>query len=477
MDKWIIARHTSDFDLLCTIAKVVKTKKDFSLSEEEKLEQLEKLKEKGLYSNRFEENNSYTFKAKVNQLAFYMFGYIDKIDNQSKFLFSPLGNLLLNNLDNQLKVSKIFLSMLFGLQYEHYHSRTSDDFKIYPFRLIFKLLTDDRLKGKLYTYETAYLVLTIKSINETSYEFLVDRLLSLRLKSKEELEELFLENEHLYVNANYEWDTYTTKLLASTQIINKFEGNKLFSMIQGKNTSRVVRDSFIKLNKNIESFCKNMLDEYRYDETPLSLNDNERMKIDVVKEVYNFYPTLLLNEINENSEKSLELKRMLELPKLIEQYSQNNDGNEAYLFEDILEDGFNMFINVDAKKLAGAGNTDIECLYLDKNKKFAVEAKSTKNKLSLINAGRLAKHREKIGGDYTIVIAPRFVPSIKYDIVSSDIVTLRASTFSEYLYNCIYNDLREIDYSEFDDIIVDNLGYDISEEISKLTISKFAIMD
>ena len=79
-------------------------------------------------------------------------------------------------------------------------------------------------------------------------------------------------------------------------------------------------------------------------------------------------------------------------------------------------------------------------------------------------------------GEYTIVIAPRFVPSIKYDIQSTNIVTLRANTFSEYLYNCIYNDLRDIDYKDFDDIINNNLGKDISEEISKLTINTFAIV-
>jgi hypothetical protein len=69
-----------------------------------------------------------------------------------------------------------------------------------------------------------------------------------------------------------------------------------------------------------------------------------------------------------------------------------------------LADGFNMFYNVEAKKVGGAGNTDLECLYITKKKKFAVDAKSTKNKLSSVNAGRLEGHREKIGGAYTIVL-------------------------------------------------------------------------
>jgi len=44
---------------------------------------------------------------------------------------------------------------------------------------------------------------------------------------------------------------------------------------------------------------------------------------------------------------------------------------------------------------------------------------------------------------------------------------------SEYLYNCINNNVREIDYAEFDEIITNNLGKDVSDEISNLTIQKF----
>ena len=133
-----------------------------------------------------------------------------------------------------------------------------------------------------------------------------------------------------------------------------------------------------------------------------------------------------------------------------------------------------MFFNVEAKKIGGAGHTDIECLYITRRKKFAVEAKSTANKLSLINSGRLKEHREQIGGDYTIVITPRYVPAAKRDIKGNPIVIILASTFSEYLYNHIYHDVREIDFEDFDSIIVDNLGTDISRLISNKTMEKFA---
>ena len=133
-----------------------------------------------------------------------------------------------------------------------------------------------------------------------------------------------------------------------------------------------------------------------------------------------------------------------------------------------------MFYNIKAEKIGGAGNTDIECLYITKKKKFAVDAKSTKNKLSGINSGRLAGHRDKIAGEYTIVVTPRYVPAVLQDIYSSPIVIIRANTFSEFLYNCIDNDVRKIDYENFDNIIIANLGKDISKNISNLTIERFA---
>ncbi|MCL2719490.1 MAG: hypothetical protein FWE14_12005, partial [Lachnospiraceae bacterium] len=188
------------------------------------------------------------------------------------------------------------------------------------------------------------------------------------------------------------------------------------------------------------------------------------------KEIYSFYPKLLLDEIGE-SEK---LSEALELPMLIEKYSNNPDNETAYLFEQILTDGFNIFHNVNAIWRGGAGHTDIEGLYLTKSKKFAVDAKSTANKLLAINSGRLREHRDEIGGAYSIVITPRYVPATRRDIKNQPIVIILASTFAEYLYNHIFHDVRDVDYADFDDIIVENLGTDISKLISNMTLNKFA---
>lgn len=471
--KWILYRHTRDFEKLCAVAEFLKSYTKTGISKEDKTNLNLKLRELGLYNERNPELPLDAINHKINQLSYYMFGYQAKVDGEDRFLFSPLGNLFLKHVEDKEKTAKIFLTMLWAVQYQHPHSGTDKEFQLYPFRLIYKLLSEQKLSNKLYAFEVAYSVVFTKEITKETYEDLVNELLDLRKLSDEELADKFQEDRHAYVNSAYEWDYYVSSLFESAGVLDKKDGIVITKLQHGNtNTFRKITRNEVSIPDNLKTLVQQLENEYSFLEKPLQLNDPERLKIDVVKEIYSFYPKTLLVEIGEEIDNfKFEL---LNLPKLIEQYADNNDGAEAYLFEDALTDGFNMFYNVEAQKIGGAGNTDIECLYIPKKKKFAVDAKSTKNKLSGVNAGRLEGHREKIGGAYTIVVTPRYVPAVLQDIRTSPIVIIRANTFSEYLYNCIDNDVREIDYEDFDSIIVNNLGKDISKNISDLTISRFA---
>lgn len=471
--KWILYRHTTDFGKLVVLAEILKSYTKTGISREDKTNLNLKLRELGLYNERNPELPLDAINHKINQLSYYMFGYQAKVDGQDRFLFSPLGNLFLKNIENKEKSAKIFLAMLWAVQYQHPHSGTDSEFQLYPFRLIYKLLTEPKLSNKLYAFEVAYSVVFLQEVTQTKYEELVNELLKLRKLSDEEIAQKFQEDRHAYVNSAYEWDYYVSTLFESAGVLNKKDGIVITKLQHGKtNTFRKITRNEVSIPDNLKTLVGQLQNEYSFLEKPLLLNDLERLKIDVIKEIYSFYPKTLLIEIGELVD---DIKfELLNLPKLIEQYANNNEGTEAYLFEDALTDGFNMFYNVEAEKVGGAGNTDLECLYITKKKKFAVDAKSTKNKLSGINAGRLEGHREKIGGVYTIVVTPRYVPAVLQDIRTSPIVIIRATTLSEYLYNSIDNDLREIDYEDFDNIIVNNLGKDISKNISDLTISRFA---
>ncbi|MDR2938592.1 MAG: restriction endonuclease [Prevotellaceae bacterium] len=470
--KWILYRHTSDFNLLCEVAQILKSYSKNTITKVEKERLNLHLRELGIYNERNPELPLDAINHKINQLSYYMFGYQAKIDSIDRFMFSPLGNLLLKNLADKDKVSKIFLTMLWAVQYQHPHGGTDKEFQLYPFRLIYKLLLEKRLDNKLYAFEVSYAVVFTKEVTAEIYENLVAEILELRKLSNEQLTTLFQSDRHAYVNSAYEWDYYVSTLFQSAGVLDKINGELICKLQHGNtNTFRKITRNCVSIPSNLKDFANQMLAQYPFLEKPLLLSDKERLKIDVVKEVFSFYPDTLLAEIDEQN---TEVSKYLELPKLIEQYANNPENETAYLFEDVLVDGFNMFYNIDAKGIGGAGHTDIECLYLTKHKKFAVESKSTANKLLGISVGRLREHREEIGGEYTIVVTPRYVPAAKRDIAGTPNVIILASTFAEYLYNCIDNDVREIDYADFHNIIIDNLGKDISRNISDMTLSKFA---
>lgn len=477
-DKWILYKHTCNYEMIKAVALDVKNSCKSNVSDAERHRMQERLAALDLYKTRNpSEKPLDSINHRINTLEFWMFGYEDKDNGAKKFIFSPLGNLFLKYISDENKLKKIFIAMTFAIQFQHPANGTSKEFQLYPLRLIYKLMLDERLGGKLYNFEEEYLLAFVKKITPESYESLVSEILTLRTKSTEEIARLFKADEHTYVNSVYEWEYYTQSLLEQIGLINRNEGELICKLFHPQKTNsksnptgRRATSGYITICHDQIDFIKRMIAEYSCFETPVSLKDPERMTIDCVKEIYNFYPQILLNEIGEDDE----LSKLLELPKLIEKYSNNPENETAYLFEGALTEGFNMFHNVEAVKRGGASHTDIECLYITKKKKFAVESKSTANKLLGINAGRLREQREEIGGEYTIVITSRYVPATKRDIKGSPIVIVLANTFAEYLYNHIFHEIREINYADFDDIIVKNLGTDISGFISHMTLEKFA---
>lgn len=473
-EKWILYKHTSSYELIKAVALDVKNSCAADISELEKHRMQERLAALSLYRTRNPESRPLdSINHRINTLEFFMFGYEDN----HRFIFSPLGNLFLKHIGHEEKLKKIFTAMLFGIQFEHPANRTPPCFALYPFRLLFKLMTEERLDCRLYSTEYAYFIAFLQQITPERYEELVSRILEFRKLRDAQKMELLREDEHTYVNCIYEWQYYMQKLLSTIGIIAVNEGDALGKLFhppkansQSKPTGRTVRSGYAVIAPAMRDFVKKMLLECDVFQKPLRLDDEQRMRLDVVKEIYSFYPKALLTEIGEDAGEF----RLLELPRLIETYANNPENETAYLFENALEEGFNWFCNVEAKKVGGAGHTDIECLYRTRGRKFAVEAKSTANKLSYINVSRLGEHRRKIGGAYTIVITPRYVPAAKRDIQGTPCVIILASTFSEYLYNHMHHDVRNMDYEDFDRIIMDNLGKDISGLISNMTMEKFA---
>jgi len=114
-------------------------------------------------------------------------------------------------------------------------------------------------------------------------------------------------------------------------------------------------------------------------------------------------------------------------------------------------------------------------MYLTINEKFDVEAKSTMNKLSGVNAGRLREHRRKIGSKYTIVVTPNYVPSVISDIENSDNVLLTAPSLSNFLYQSAIKNRGNVSYKPIYDIIQSHKGEDISRFVTDYVATTYGI--
>jgi hypothetical protein len=477
-EKWILYKHINNYEMIKTVALLVKNQFGTKIDEKQRRAMQKSLEELNYYNARNRKSLD-SIGHRINTLEYYLFGYQDRSVGRKRFIFSPLGNLFIKYVQDPVKLKYIFSTMLFGVQYENSVNKTPRSFHIYPFRLLLQLMNEPRLNYRLYSAEYAYIVAFTHNINPDKYENLVEKILEFRKLPKYEVAKLMKEDEHTYVNCVYEWQYYNARLLQSAGILKMTEGDEIVKLYhptksgsKSMPTHRSLKDSYTEIVSDIRPYIDQLLKKYTAFQEPIDLNAENKMRNDAIKQVYSFYPPELLEAIGEKTD-DIQTK-LLQLPNLIEKYSNNPDNSTAYSFEKVLEDGFNMFYNVEAQKIGGAGHTDIECLYLTKRKKFDVEAKSTEHKLLQVNAGRLKQHRKEIGSQYTIVVTPRYVPATKRDIEGENIVLILASTFSEYLYNHIYHDVREIDYEDFDNIIEANLGTDVSDKISEMTMAKFA---
>ncbi len=106
--KWILYRHTNNLDLITAVATNLKYFTKTSLKSEDKLNLLKKLQELDYYKERNPELPLDSINHRINTLTYYMFGYKDEVDGEKRFLFSPLGNLFLKNIDDFEKRRKIF---------------------------------------------------------------------------------------------------------------------------------------------------------------------------------------------------------------------------------------------------------------------------------------------------------------------------------------------------------------------------------
>ena len=87
-EKWILYKHTSNYELIKAVALDVKNSCASNVSESERYKMQERLAALDLYRTRNTANRPLdSINHRINTLEFYMFGYED--DNK-RFIFSPL---------------------------------------------------------------------------------------------------------------------------------------------------------------------------------------------------------------------------------------------------------------------------------------------------------------------------------------------------------------------------------------------------
>ena len=492
-EKWVLYRHERNMMTL-TIGTALTLKKTVKggLSKKAKNNILKNLNQSGLFSQRNQELKLDSATHKINHLIAYMFGYETLVSGKKIFIFNSLGNLLLRRLQekkiNSIEIAKIFLTMLWAKQFPDDFG-TPRSINVYPFRIIFKLLTDKRLDYKLYAFEFAYWIPFLKSIDQKEYEKLVQHLLTMRKFSDSKIKKMFkngkIKNEHVLVNSVYEWDYYVSNYLVDMGIICRVEDPKFICKVahpQFKNstsspTKRKVTRNYVTLNPKLKELCLEFLNKYPFTATPLRYDDNSRLTDDIIESINKFYPVELLNSIGmEQDHRSIAVSN---LPELLRETARapNSDILSkiaiGHALEDTLVDVFNSFIDLRATGLGGAGRADVEIVYNGKEK-FAADAKATGKKLTQLKTRRLHHHRTLLGANYTIIVTPDYTPSVLEDIRSTANYIIRADTLAEYLRQHFDNDIRDISWKEIDKILGRKRnGRDISKDVHELTISKF----
>ncbi|MDD3016278.1 MAG: hypothetical protein PHR41_07240 [Lactococcus chungangensis] len=478
--------YMRDFDLMVTYAYALRASNQ--LSEDNIDDILIKMEEDGIYHPR-NGGSTFTGQFKSIQIAWYMFGYYNKSrksGEEKKMVFSPLGNLLLNNLKDRNKVSKIFLTMLYGNGFRQPFSQMDERFNIYGFRLIFKLLRDPRLGGKLYSDEVFYYAMFMKTIDEELYEQLVQDILEFRNCNPYEKFQDFKKNERVLGLACHEW-RYAVGMIESAGIIsvhNDHDSRVIGELTYGNispttgrpNAVRRYKEDYIKMNPEMMPLADRLLESYPYYEKPYPEDEIEKkFNSAIVVEMYSFYPSELLDELGMNTEADKAISTMLQIASDVNYYSRE-ETTSGEKFEYALTDAFNMFIDVAAERIGGAGNADIECIFTLTNygnKKFDIEAKSTTRKLPQINSRRLRTHRVKIGSKYTMIVTPNYAIGVLRDIEGEDSVIIKSATLANYLYQYILKFGRNISYGDLDQIVESNIGGDITDQVNAYVYNNF----
>lgn len=484
--KWIFQKNISSKSLIESFVKVVNETKDIN---KETIK--EKLKNSQAYKGRSASGSLSTMGVRFSQMCFYMFGYKS---NNSVFVPSQTT---INIINSTSTVNKNMLVNLFSLQYPHPYSKTPSCINIYAGRLIVKLLTEDKIGRKLYIDEIIWFLPFIKEIDAIKYNELVDSIIEFRALNYYQKVNLFSSVDNytdLFANCLHEFNYYFIKIFNGFNVFDlipdpSHNNGNLLKFKHGDTetyrTDRINSDSkvsgYIKLNDSLLESAKALVSKFSAFDKPTTLADPYVFsKEDWISDLYESELIRYLDTIFPNYNKQRDIINSLSTMTYMSKYS-SVDGKD---FEASLKPVFELFREVlNVEIISGSGDTDLLCSIEDTKLpsdieniyKINVDGKSRRSSNNL-NPMRLLRHLKIHSSKYCIVVAPRFSRGTVLDIDSLSVVLITAESLARYCgKECLSSNDSLADYSTINEIIMNNLGKDISPLIDKKIIEKYGI--
>lgn len=405
---------------------------------------------------------------KIDEPRFY--GAIYETPNK-KIHVSTYGELLLKYENDIEKRNKVFVGMLCNIQFDNPYKKMQE-FNIYPMRLIFNLLCDKRLNCYLTNLEVCSILYFIKNVKTIdNYNRIVDKILEFRNFEEEKVIESLITDSSQIVK-NYVSCNYLFNMLCEMGITSQIKDDDKRFLMQSPDRAKptTITPRILKIKKELFSFverCNENISLYEDIKFPSSLRS------DWLRDIYNSVPQFILSEINEEDDMYTEY---LQIPKLLVETSV--DPNKWDIFEKYITKSFNLFEDVEAETIGGPGQPDSLCKYIVDGTIFCADGKSTHKKLSSINDGRLKQHRLLYNAKYTIIVTPGYVPSAVEDIKGTDTCIITSYCFADLITKYIfklYKNREECSYGIFNNLVLNNLGTDLSEKIYKIIDERLGV--
>lgn len=390
----------------------------------------------------------------IDEPFFYWFIY----KFNKKVFISKYGKILYDCWNNKEDRAVVLLFSLFNIQYYH-PAKKSVTARLFPFRLVFSVLCDERIWWKL-SWPEFYFLYQIETLDESIYENLIKKLLKFR-RNNMELKEYFRWREDAFVKTQCSVQ-YFIWILKSVWIFifdDSFKNESISSSKRRDATSININN--ISLSSKFLNVINLLNSKYSIFEIPRS---NAHLPSELISEIYNY--------VDEDIYKFISIWKKQNTQLAQDIYNFSIDSEKCYEFEEKINEAWKLFYNIKSEVVWGSWEPDFVAAFFpefpDNSQKyiFTWDAKSTKNQLQMINAGRIRSHMQKYKSNFSIIVTPKYSPASKNDIRWENMVILSSLALSEVTRQIILNNDKP-SFQSFYNIIINNFWQDISEKFYK----------